>query len=210
LPATILRRLPVRLNFDDNYYHAKHQGVPLSGYTAMVERMLGSRLIDVRLGEDFDQATWRKAARRLIFTGQPDAYLGYQFGELPYRSLRFESERIETPDYQGNAIINHADLSVPFTRSVEHNHFLGRPLDHTIVTREYPVAWQRGGEAFYPIVDDAGRALHQRYKAAIEADGDVVVGGRLGSFRYFDMDQAIGAALSDVSKFAVGYTPPVL
>jgi UDP-galactopyranose mutase len=200
LPASIIKRLPIRLTWDDNYYHARHQGIPVDGYTAMVAAMLDSPRIDVRLGEDLDVAGWRHTARRLIYTGQPDAYLGYRFGELPYRSLRFETYQAGVPDYQGNAIVNQCDLTKDYTRTIEHAHFSGVCPDNSTITREYPQEWHRGGEAFYPIADDAGRVLAAKYKAAIEADGDVIVGGRLGSYRYFDMDQAIGSALATVAE----------
>jgi len=201
LPASILKRIPIRLTYDDNYYSALYQGVPLYGYTAMVENMLYHPKITIKLNESFDKTSWKKGARHLIYTGPPDEFLDYRFGELEYRSLRFEHTTHNVSNLQGNAIINSCDLLTSHTRSIEHSHFLKLQRDKTIVTKEIPQQWYRGLEPFYPIATKRNLILHKKYRVLIESDDDVYLGGRLGNYRYYDMDQAIGAALGFCSRF---------
>jgi UDP-galactopyranose mutase len=201
LPATIIKRLPIRFTFDDNYYSATYQGIPLQGYTDMVTRMLDHPKIEVHTGVSFDPNSWRNHAHRLIYTGAPDELLEYKYGELEYRSLGFTHHRYSTCDLQGNAIINYCDTSISYTRTIEHGHFLGNKEKSTIVTKEYPQEWSRGMEAFYPIMSKKNVTLHRKYKEEIESNKDIILGGRLGDYRYYDMDQAIGSALLATAQF---------
>jgi len=197
LPATIVKRLPIRMDFNDNYYHSKYQAIPAGGYTAMVASMLDHPNIQVRLGESPGIADFGVLAKKTVYTGAPDELCGYSFGELEYRSLSFSTVRHEVEDMQGNAIINHCDFETPYTRTVEHKHFSGaaaaaRPF--TYVTSETPVEWSPGKEAYYPIPSQENRSRHRKYQLHLLAQG-ISLGGRLGLYKYLDMDQAIGAAL---------------
>ena len=197
LPASIIKRLPVRLTMNDRYFHDSHryEGIPIGGYTAMIERMLSG--IEVRLNEDYlsDRAAWDGLAKKTIYTGPLDALYDYCYGQLEYRSLRFEEE-VRAGDYQGNAIINYTEESVPFTRIVEHKHFEFLDNDLTVITREYPETFVKGSEPFYPVNDHANNALHIRYRELAESEPQLIIGGRLASFRYYDMDATIAASLS--------------
>lgn len=201
LPATIIKRLPIRMTYDDNYYNARYQGIPVDGYTAMVDAMLDSKQIDVRLGESFDsQTNWRRIAKKLVFTGSPDFLCGYEFGELEYRSLRFEHTS-STGDVQGTAIVNNTEAETPYTRQIEHKFFADIQPKNTIVTREYPVQWARGGEAYYPIADESNESVLKMYKERVASQPDVLLGGRLGRYRYWDMDQTVAASLQAAKEF---------
>ena len=199
LPAFIIKRLPVRLTYDNNYFNHPHQGIPIGGYTAMVERMLDG--VDVRLNEDYlkDKDAYDGLADQVIFTGMIDEYYGYRYGALQYRSLRFETEVIDIPNFQGVAGMNFTDLETPYTRIVEHKHFdFGKGnSDKTVITREYSQTWEQGMEAYYPVNDEANAALYGRYRELAEKEGRVHFGGRLGTYRYMDMDQVIAQALED-------------
>jgi UDP-galactopyranose mutase len=197
LPAFIIKRLPLRFTFDNNYFDHPHQGIPEGGYTGMIARMLEG--VDVELNTDFPRAgaSPRESAERVLFTGAIDEYFGFRFGALEYRSLRFESEVLDTDNFQGAAVMNYTDAETPFTRIVEHRHFefgKGNP-DKTVITREYPAAWKPGDEPCYPVNDEANNRLYERYRALAEKDGRVIFGGRLGSYRYLDMDKVVARAL---------------
>ncbi len=199
LPAFIIKRLPVRLTFDNNYFNHPHQGIPVDGYTAMVEKMLDG--IEVKTGEDYlsDRESYDALADQIIYTGQIDEYYGYKFGELQYRSLRFETEVLDIGNYQGVAGMNYTDSDTPFTRIVEHKHFeFGKGnSDKTVITREYSQSWSKGMEAYYPVNDPENVTLYGKYKGLADKESKVRFGGRLGTYRYMDMDQVIGQALMD-------------
>jgi UDP-galactopyranose mutase len=200
LPAFIIRRLPVRFTYDNNYFNDRYQGIPVDGYTALVERMLEG--IETRCGVDYHERRQELegSARRAIFTGQIDEYYGYRFGALEWRSLRFETETLATENYQGVAAVNYTDSETPYTRILEHKHFVFGTQPQTVITREYPLAWERGMDAYYPVNDDRNQECFRRYAELAEQEGSLVFGGRLGDYRYYDMDDAIKAALEAVQR----------
>jgi UDP-galactopyranose mutase len=193
LPSSIVRRLPFRLTYQNDYFDDQYQGIPLEGYTVLFERMLDQPGITVELGAPM-MADWGRYAHRLIYSGRPDTLLNYQFGELPYLSLRFEHER-RIGDYQGTAVMNYTDENIPYTRCLEHKHFGTRTVPHTWITHEYPVDWYRSADPYYPLVDAEVVQRFQRYRHAISQDSRIWLGGRLGSYRYLDMHQVVGEAL---------------
>jgi UDP-galactopyranose mutase len=198
LPASIIRRLPIRLTFDNNYYTHRFQGIPIDGYTRMMENILDG--IDLELSTPHTElGEWRRYARKLVFTGSIDEFLDYRFGDLEYRSLRFESE-VRAGDFQGAAQVNYGDEEIPFTRIVEHKHFVFGTNEKTVITREYPVEWDREKVRYYPINDERNSALYRRYLGEARRLDDVILGGRLASYRYYDMHQVIGSALAAASK----------
>lgn len=194
LPAFIIKRLPVRFIYDNNYFNDRYQGIPMGGYTRMCEKMLSG--IEVRLGVDYfaDKAELDALADKVLFTGMIDEYFGYRYGELEYRSLRFESETLDCDNYQGNAVVNYTEYEVPYTRIIEHKHFEFGAQPKTVVTREYPAVWHKGDEPYYPVNDDRNNALYAKYKALADAEPHVIFGGRLGMYRYYDMDDTVSAA----------------
>ena len=195
LPASIIKRLPVRFTFDNNDFNDRYQGIPIGGYTKMVEKMFeGSEIL---LNTDFfdGKEKWLNLADKVVFTGMIDEFFEYKFGELEYRSLKFESEVLECENYQGNAVVNYTDDKTPFTRIIEHKHFEFGTQPKTIITREYPKTWSKGDEPYYAVNDDKNSALYQKYKALADTQNKVIFGGRLGMYRYFDMDDTIMAAL---------------
>ena len=205
LPAFIIRRLPVRLVYDNNYFNDTYQGIPVGGYTQIVEKMLDSDLIDVETGVDFfdKKDEYLKDYPKIVFTGMIDQFFDYQLGELQYRSLRFETEEKNVGNYQGNAVINYTDAETPYTRIIEHKHFeFGKgDKDKTVITREYPADWHRGDEPYYPINNQRNNELYKQYaKLANEEANNVIFGGRLGQYRYYNMDQVLHAALTAVDK----------
>lgn len=205
LPAFIIRRLPVRLVYDNNYFNDTYQGIPVGGYTQIVEKMLDSDLIDVETGVDFfdKKDEYLKNYPKIVFTGMIDQFFDYQLGELQYRSLRFETEEKNVGNYQGNAVINYTDAETPYTRIIEHKHFeFGKgDKDKTVITREYPADWHRGDEPYYPINNQRNNELYKQYaKLASEQANNVIFGGRLGQYRYYNMDQVLHAALTAVNK----------
>ncbi len=205
LPAFIIRRLPVRLVYDNNYFNDTYQGIPVGGYTQIVEKMLDSDLIDVETGVDFfdKKDEYLKDYPKIVFTGMIDQFFDYQLGELQYRSLRFETEEKNVGNYQGNAVINYTDAETPYTRIIEHKHFeFGKgDKDKTVITREYPADWHRGDEPYYPINNQRNNELYKQYaKLASEEANNVIFGGRLGQYRYYNMDQVLHAALTAVNK----------
>lgn len=195
LPPFIIRRLPVRMTYDNNYFNDRFQGIPVEGYTAMVENML--RGADVQTGIDFfaDKDKWLSAADTVVYTGPIDAYFGWSLGKLEYRSLRFETELLDTDNFQGNAVVNYTAREVPYTRIIEHKHFTFGDQPVTVVTREYPAEWQEGMEPYYPVKDEKNDTLYQKYRE-LAKDTGVYFGGRLGQYRYYDMDDTIEAALA--------------
>jgi UDP-galactopyranose mutase len=202
LPADIIKRIPFRLNFDDNYFNDKYQGIPIGGYTKIAEKLLEGVPLDLNVDFFSDREQWLKRYDRVIYTGEIDRFFDHEFGILQYRSLRFERELLKSHDWQGNAVINYTDASVPWTRILEHKHFdLQSQSPYTVITREYPDAWTPDKIPFYPINDDRNNALFDQYRTAAESLPHVHFGGRLGSFRYYDMHQVIGAALTYCEKF---------
>ena len=195
LPAFIIKRLPVRLTFDNNYFNALYQGIPMGGYTKMVANMLEG--IEVRLNVDYleHKAEWDALADRVIYTGPIDAYFGYQLGTLQYRSVRFETEVLDMPNFQGNAAVNYTDRETTWTRIIEHTWFEFGTQPKTVISREYSSEWKKGDEPYYPVNDERNSALYQRYKALADGEKKVIFGGRLGEYKYYDMDAVIASAL---------------
>ncbi len=195
LPAFIIKRLPVRYTYDNNYFDDAYQGIPVGGYTRMVERMLEGT--EVRLGVDFleDKDGYRQLAKTTVYTGMIDAYFGYCYGELGYRSLRFETKTLDEENYQGNAVVNYTEYEVPYTRVIEHKHFEFGSQPKTVVTWEYPRPWEKGEEPYYPVNDERNAELYGKYRSLAEKERGVYFGGRLGQYKYYDMDDAVAAAL---------------
>ena len=201
LPAFIIKRLPVRLTFDNNYFNALYQGIPVGGYTKLVENLLEG--IEVRLNEDYleDKAEWNAMAEKVVYTGAIDAYFDYTLGNLEYRSVRFENEILDVPNFQGNAAVNYTDKETPWTRIIEHKWFEfgkdenGNDLLKTIISKEYSSEWKPGDEPYYPVNDEKNGELYQKYKALAEKEENIIFGGRLGEYKYYDMDAVIASAL---------------
>lgn len=201
LPTFIIKRLPVRFTFDNNYFNALYQGIPIGGYTKMVEKMLDG--IEVKLGVNYLDAKekWNSLAKKVVYTGQIDAYFDYKLGELEYRLVSFETEVLKTDNFQGNAVVNYTDSETPWTRIIEHKWFefgkdeLGEPISGTVISREYAAEWKRGDEPYYPVNDAKNNMLYERYKVLAEGEEYVIFGGRLGEYKYYDMDAVIDAAL---------------
>lgn len=195
LPAFIIRRLPVRFTYDNNYFDAQYQGIPVGGYTAMIARMLEG--VEVRLNTDYleNRNDLDALADKVVYTGPIDAYFGYQLGALAYRSVRFETETLDMENYQGNAVVNYTDAETPYTRIIEHKHFEFGSQPKTVISREYSAEWKPGQEPYYPVNDEKNVQLYERYRALAEKEADVLFGGRLGEYRYYDMDKVIEAAL---------------
>lgn len=203
LPSFIIRRLPTRFTFDNNYFNHRYQGVPVDGYTAIFDKLLASDLIDVQLDTDFfaDKATYLDEFPRIVYTGMIDQFFDYKFGELEYRSVRFESELLTTDNAQGNAVINYTDAETPYTRIMEWRHFDQQAeAGKTIITKEFPQDWDRTKEAYYPVNDARNSALFQQYRAEAQKQDQVIMGGRLGNYQYYDMDQVFQAALDAVAQ----------
>lgn len=201
LPAFIIKRLPVRLNFDNNYFNALYQGIPVGGYTKLIERLLDG--IEVRLNCDYleDKVEMDRIAKKIVYTGPIDAYFGYSLGALEYRSVRFETELLDISNFQGNAAVNYTDRETPWTRIIEHKWFefgkdeCGNDLPKTVISREYSSEWKPGDEPYYPVNDEKNGRLYQEYKKLADAETKVIFGGRLGEYKYYDMDQVIAAVL---------------
>lgn len=201
LPPFIIKRIPVRYTYDNNYFNDLYQGVVTGGYTKLIDKLLEG--VEIKLNEDFlcNRSAFSEIAEKVIFTGQIDAYFDYSFGPLEYRSLRFEHETLHTGNYQGNAVVNYTDAEVPYTRIIEHKHFEFGTQPVTIITREYPVPWKPGKEPFYPVNDDKNQQLYQRYvELASQTTHNVIFGGRLGEYKYYNMDQVIRSALDMARK----------
>ena len=195
LPSFIIRRLPVRFVYDNNYFNDRYQGIPIGGYTQIIEKMLAGT--EVRLKTDFfkERDALKSQAEKIVFTGMIDAYYDYCYGELEYRSLRFETEILDVENYQGNAVVNYTEREVPYTRIIEHKHFEFGKQPVTIISREYSSEWKKGDEPYYPVNNEKNDGLYEEYKAKAEGEKRVIFGGRLGSYRYYDMDKVIASAL---------------
>ncbi len=201
LPAFIIRRLPVRYTFDNNYFNALYQGVPIGGYTKMVERIFDG--VEVKIGIDYlaDKENWNRQAKKIIYTGPIDAYFNYCRGPLEYRSVRFETETLDIPNFQGDAIVNYTDCETPWTRIIEHKWFefgkdeAGNDIPKTVISREYSHEWKLGEEPYYPVNDEKNTARYEEYKALAGKEENVLFGGRLGEYKYYDMDAVIDSAL---------------
>ncbi len=206
LPAFIIKRLPVRLTFDNNYFNALYQGIPVGGYTKMVDNMLDG--IEVRLNEDYlqDKFKYDSLAEKVVYTGAIDAYFEYKLGHLEYRSVRFENEILDKPNFQGNAAVNYTDVETPWTRIIEHKWFefgkdeYGNDLPKTVISREYSSEWKPGDEPYYPVNDEKNSALYNRYRKMAEQEKNIIFGGRLGEYKYYDMDGVIASALDMCEK----------
>lgn len=200
LPAFIIRRLPVRLTYDNNYFNDTYQGIPIGGYTQIVEKMLDHENIDVETNVDFfvNKEQYLKDFPKIVFTGMIDEFFDYKLGELEYRSLRFENETLDMENYQGNAVVNYTDAETPYTRIIEHKHFEFGSQAKTIITKEHSKTWEKGDEPYYPVNNDRNNHLYKSYKKFADEQGNVIFGGRLGHYRYYDMHQVIGAALQCV------------
>lgn len=200
LPAFIIKRLPVRFTYDNNYFNDRYQGIPIGGYTSIVEKMLDG--IEVRTNTDFFE--FRKEnpdiAEKIIFTGMIDEYFGYQLGTLEYRSVRFETEVLDCDNYQGNAVVNYTEKEVPYTRVIEHKHFEFGKQEKTVISREYPSEWEVGMEPYYPVNDEKNTRLFEKYKELAKKEKNVTFGGRLGNYQYYDMDKVVAAALGKLEE----------
>lgn len=200
LPAFIIKRLPVRFTYDNNYFNDKYQGIPIGGYTGIIEKMLEG--IEVRLKTDFfkEKKQLQKLAQKTIFTGMIDEYYEYEFGKLEYRSLKFESEILDINNYQGNAVVNYTEREVPYTRIIEHKHFEFGAQEKTVITREYPAEWTKGEEPYYPINNSKNNEIYTKYLEQSRNENNVIFGGRLARYKYYDMHQVIGSALRAVEE----------
>lgn len=206
LPAFIIKRLPVRLTFDNNYFNALYQGIPIGGYTKLVENLLDG--IEVQLNVDYlvDRAKWDAIAEKVVYTGAIDAFFNYSLGNLEYRSVRFENEVLDIPNFQGNAAVNYTDWETPWTRIIEHKWFEfgkdenGNDLPKTIISREYSSEWKPGDEPYYPVNDERNGELYKKYKGLADKEEKVIFGGRLGEYKYYDMDAVIASALECAKK----------
>ena len=200
LPPFIIRRLPLRFVYDNNYFSDPHQGIPVAGYTKLVERLLdGSEVLTETPYSEFIAGN-PDAAAKTVYTGMIDEYYGFRFGHLEYRTVRFEDEHPDTDNYQGNAVVNYTEAEVPYTRIIEHKHFAFGTQPTTIISKEYPEEWKPGMESYYPINDEKNNALYARYRELADREENVIFGGRLGTYQYYNMDQVIAAALADARK----------
>ena len=195
LPAFIIKRLPVRYTYDNNYFNDLYQGIPIGGYNVIIHRLFEG--CDIETGVDYLEKKdyYDSLGEKIVYTGTIDAYYKYQFGKLEYRSLRFESEILDKENYQGVAVVNYTDRETPYTRIIEHKHFEFGTQPKTVITREYPVTWQEGMEPYYPVNDEKNQALYQKYAKLAEKEENVIFGGRLGEYKYYDMDKVIASAM---------------
>ncbi|AZK48660.1 UDP-galactopyranose mutase [Paenibacillus lentus] len=201
LPSFIIKRLPVRFTYDNNYFNDRYQGIPIGGYGAIIEKMLEG--IEVRLNVDFfeDRNAFLGCAKKVVYTGMIDQYYAYEYGVLEYRSLQFKTKVLhDTPNYQGNAVVNYTDPETPYTRIIEHKHFEYGTQHKTVITEEYPQEWKPGDEPYYPINDGKNNEIYRKYKVLADREQQVIFGGRLATYKYYDMHQVIGAALAAVSR----------
>lgn len=200
LPAFIINRLPVRFTYDNNYFNDTYQGIPIGGYTKIIEKMLEG--IDVHLETDFfnDREKFESIAEKIVFTGMIDEFYNYKFGTLEYRSLRFEHEILEEENYQGNAVVNYTEYEIPYTRIIEHKHFEYGTQPKTVITREYPATWNKGDEPYYPINNERNNNMYDKYKELADKESNVIFGGRLAQYKYYDMHHVIEQALNTVKK----------
>jgi len=199
LPASIIKRLPVRFTYDNNYFNDKYQGIPIGGYTQIFEKLLDG--IEVKLGVDYleEKQKWDNIADKVIYTGPIDKYFNYEFGDLEYKSVRWENEYLTSDNYQGCAVMNYTDIETPYTRIIEHKYFDNQNQKTTYISKEFPQEYERGVEPFYPVNDDTNNDKYRRYKELADKD-KVIFGGRLAEYKYYDMHQVIASALSKVKK----------
>jgi UDP-galactopyranose mutase len=204
LPAFIIKRLPVRLTFDNNYFNDVYQGIPIGGYNKLIDGLLEG--IETKIEADFfeNRKYWQNIAEKIVFTGKIDEFYDYKFGKLEYRTVRFETEKLAEQNHQGNAVINYTEAEVPYTRIIEHKHFEPENPAYqknvTVISREYSTEWKDGMEPFYPVNDDKNGALFQKYKSLADAEKNVIFGGRLAEYKYYDMDDVIEKVMKDVQK----------
>ncbi|MDU3489952.1 MAG: UDP-galactopyranose mutase [Clostridiales bacterium] len=196
LPAFIIKRLPVRYTFDNNYFNAMYQGIPIGGYTGMVERMLKGIMVETSTDYFDDKERFDACAKKVVYTGPIDAYFEYRLGTLEYRSVRFETEVLDMPNYQGNAAVNYTDAETPYTRIIEHKFFEMGDQPKTVISKEYSSEWKPGDEPYYPVNDDKNSALYSKYKELAGLEENKIFGGRLGEYKYYDMDKVIESALN--------------
>jgi len=194
LPSSIIKRIPVRFEYNNNYYNDKYQGIPMGGYNQIYEKLLAG--IETRINTDFFEVRDQIRATKIVYTGPIDRFYDYRFGELEYRSLAFKEERLNTENFQNNAVVNYTDEETPYTRIIEHKHFEFTQAPHSVITREYPKKWQQGLAPYYPINDEVNKQRYAQYKDLAESEKNVIFGGRLAEYKYYDMHQVIGAALS--------------
>ena len=199
LPAFIIKRLPVRYTYDNNYFNDPYQGIPIGGYNVIIEKLLEG--IEVITGVDYnqDREKYNALAEKVLYTGTLDSFYDYKFGKLEYRSLRFETEILDKQNYQGVAVVNYTDRETPYTRLIEHKHFEFGTQEKTVITKEYPADWQEGMEAYYPVNNDANQELFLKYKEIADSEENVIFGGRLAEYKYYDMDKVIESALNKVA-----------
>lgn len=195
LPSSIIKRLPIRLNYDDNYFTDKYQGIPIGGYTKMIEKIIGEIPYECNVDYNLDQEYWNKKSNKVVYTGMIDEFYNYCYGFLEYRSLNFVTEILNVSDYQGNSLINYTDYNIPYTRICEHKHFEFFKSNNTVITKEYPMKWEKGKDAYYPVNDVRNNSLYQKYKDLSERDGKFIMGGRLADYKYYDMHQVVGSAI---------------
>ncbi|MBN7573932.1 UDP-galactopyranose mutase [Clostridium sp. 2-1] len=200
LPAFIIRRLPVRFTYDNNYFNDKYQGIPIGGYTKIIEKMLSE--VDIKLCTDFfsNRKDLEGLADKVVFTGMIDAFYDYKFGTLEYRSLKFDTEIVDKENYQGNAVVNYTEYEVPYTRIIEHKHFEYGTQPKTIITKEYPSTWKKGDEPYYPVNNDRNSEIYAKYRELADAEENVIFGGRLAEYKYYDMHNIIEQALKCVEE----------
>ncbi|MDR1721467.1 MAG: UDP-galactopyranose mutase [Methanobrevibacter sp.] len=200
LPPFIIKRLPVRFTYDNNYFNDLYQGIPIGGYTKIIEIMLKD--VEVKLNTDFieEREKWEKIASKILYTGMIDQYYDYCYGELEYRSLKFQHELKDTENYQGNAIVNYTEAEIPYTRIIEHKHFENEITNKSVITKEYPKTWEKGQEAYYPINDDKNTKLYEKYNKLTKEEKNTLFGGRLAKYKYYDMWEIIKEALNLVSN----------
>lgn len=200
LPAFIIKRLPVRFTYNNNYFNDTYQGIPIGGYNKIIEGLLHG--VETRLNVDFlsNREEFQKKAKKIVYTGGIDEYYDYELGELEYRTLSFEHEVLDMKDFQGNAVVNYTDKATPYTRIIEHKHFEFGTQEKTIITKEYSTKWKRGMDCYYPINDDRNTKLYKEYRLRAERDGNVIFGGRLGEYKYLDMHQVVASALKEIQK----------
>lgn len=200
LPAFIIRRLPVRFTFDNNYFNDRYQGIPIGGYNVIIEKLLEG--IDVKLNTNYfdNRNELDSLAEKVVFTGMIDEFYDYKFGELEYRSLNFEHEVLDMENYQGNAVVNYTEYEIPYTRIIEHKHFEGSNSTKTVITKEYPAKWSRGDEPYYPVNNLQNNNIYMRYKELADKEQNIIFGGRLGEYKYYDMHHVIRRALNSVKK----------
>ena len=200
LPAFIIKRIPVRLRYDNNYFNDKYQGIPIGGYTKIFEKLLDG--IEVRTNTDFfaNKEKYVSSAKKIVYTGMIDKFFDYKFGTLEYRSLKFENESLEIKDFQGNAVVNYTEKNVPYTRIIEHKHFEYGEQENTIITKEYPANWNIGDEPYYPVNDENNSILYNKYKILANEEKNIIFGGRLADYRYYDMHNVIERVLEILKK----------